>query len=190
MTLHSFLRSTALASLAFTACLITTSCNKDKNNNNENQPESTTSSAPAEELGYQLPADMELTTPDGTLIKVETLYGKYLYVDVWASWCTPCRQEIPYLQALATRMSDQDKVQFVSISVDEKMSDWKAAVDQEQPSWPQYIVQNESADMLSQAIRLEYIPRFLIIDPEGNIINDNAPRPSEQSLEEELRKLE
>lgn len=138
--------------------------------------------------GMQMP-DIDLTKEDGSKVKLSSLYGKYIYVDCWATWCGPCCKEIPHLEELVARMSDQDKVVFVSLSMDSDVDAWKRKIAEDKPEWAQFILDMEANKTLSEALNITGIPRFFIIDPEGKVLNPDAKRPSDKELEEELRKL-
>lgn len=116
--------------------------------------------------------------------------GKNMYVDVWATWCGPCKREIPYLKEVEKDYHGKN-VEFVSISVDkiEDKDKWKAFVkDQELGG-----VQVQAPDAWESEVTKEYkitgIPRFLLIDAEGKIVSANAPRPSDESLKPMLDNL-
>lgn len=138
--------------------------------------------------GAELP-DIDLTKPDGSKVKLSSLYGKYIYVDCWATWCGPCCKQIPHLEKLVARMADQDKVVFVSFSMDSDLDAWKRKLDEDKPEWAQFVLDEEANKTLSEALNITGIPRFFIIDPEGKVCNPDAKRPSEETLEEELRNL-
>lgn len=133
--------------------------------------------------------DVKLTKADGTQVSISSLYGKYIYVDIWATWCGPCCMEIPYLATLVDEMSDQDNVAFVSISIDEDVEEWQNHIEKENPQWPQFVVLDDDAERFCDALHLETIPRFLIIDPQGNIVDWDASRPSDEGIEATLRAL-
>lgn len=59
-----------------------------------------------------------MTAPDGRVVRLSELFGKFLYIDVWATWCGPCCAEISHLEKLVERFAGNDKVRFVSISSD------------------------------------------------------------------------
>jgi thiol-disulfide isomerase/thioredoxin len=56
----------------------------------------------------------------GGTTKLSDIKGKYVYIDIWATWCAPCRQEIPYLQKIEKKYEDK-RIAFVSISIDQKI---------------------------------------------------------------------
>lgn len=126
----------------------------------------------------------------GGTTKLESLKGKYVYVDVWATWCGPCRQQIPHLQQLEKDYHGKN-IEFVSISIDEKKNydKWRKMVEEKQLGGIQLIADNAWQSAFVQAFGINSIPRFLLIDPKGNVLNADAPRPSEPGLRAELDKL-
>lgn len=107
--------------------------------------------------------------------------GKYVYIDVWATWCGPCKQQIPYLQSLEEKYHNKN-IEFVSISVDQpnKKEDWKKMISDKKMSGVQLFANNDPG--FQQAYQISGIPRFILIDPQGNIVDANAPRPSDPNL--------
>lgn len=124
------------------------------------------------------PENVVLKDLNGNTVDFASFRGKYVYVDIWASWCQPCREEIPHLQALEKSLGRKD-VTFVSISVDQNTAAWQKAAKELNLEGNQL---NDSQGTVCRALNVRYIPRFMLVDPEGNIINDDAPRPS--SVEE------
>lgn len=126
----------------------------------------------------------------GGTSKLEDFRGKYVYIDVWATWCGPCRQQIPHLQKIEEEYHGK-KIEFVSISIDEKKNyeKWRKMVDDQHMGGVQLIADNAWQSSFVQAFGINSIPRFLLIDPKGNVINADAPRPSEPALRAELDKL-
>lgn len=101
--------------------------------------------------------------------------GKYVYIDVWATWCGPCRQEIPYLKKLDEDYKDAQIV-FLSLSVDQDKAKWEKMVKEQSMSGVQlHIGQNSS---FQQAYKIEGIPHFILLDREGRIIDKKMSRPS------------
>lgn len=128
---------------------------------------------------------------NGKNVSLEDLKGKYVYVDVWATWCGPCKREIPFLKKLDSEYKGKDIV-FVSMSID-KMKDkdkWLKMVKDEKLQGVQIMADKEWNSDFVTAYNIRGIPRFILIDKEGNILNDNAPRPSNPNLKELLNGLD
>jgi thiol-disulfide isomerase/thioredoxin len=123
----------------------------------------------------------------GGKTKLEDLKGKYVYIDVWATWCGPCRAEIPFLKKVEEKYHDKNIV-FVSISadVDKDHEKWKKFVDEKQLGGVQLFAdKNWESDFL-KSYGIKSIPRFILIDPNGKVVKSDAARPSSPKLQEEL----
>jgi thiol-disulfide isomerase/thioredoxin len=117
--------------------------------------------------------------------------GKYVYIDIWATWCGPCIKQIPFLSTLEEEYHDKN-IAFVSISTDESRRSggswdaaekkWKDFVEAKQLSGTQLWAGQDLS--FQKAYQINAIPRFILIDPQGNIVNANAPRPSDPILKE------
>ena len=122
---------------------------------------------------------------------LDSFKGKYVYIDVWATWCGPCIQQIPFLQSLEKEYHNKN-IEFVSISTDESRrsgGSWEAA----EKKWRNFVKKKNMTGVqlwsgqdfsFQQAYQINAIPRFIIIDPEGKIVDANAPRPSEPRLKD------
>lgn len=121
----------------------------------------------------------------GGKTSLDDLKGKFVYIDVWATWCQPCLAEIPDLKALEEEYRNKN-IYFVSISTDKKADHgkWKDMVKSKDLKGVQLYFGEELSFM--EGYRISSIPRFILIDPQGNIVESNAPRPSEK---EKIRKL-
>jgi thiol-disulfide isomerase/thioredoxin len=140
-------------------------------------------------------------TPSPTFINYENfsggntslsdLKGKYVYMDIWATWCGPCIKEIPALKSVEKQF-DGKNIEFVSISVDEgrgykgdateAYKGWKKMVTEKELSGMQLMADNGFTSKFIKDYKINGIPRFILIDPEGNIVNADAPRPSDPQL--------
>src|SRR5437899_4154392 len=119
------------------------------------------------------------------MVSLTDFLGKVVVVDVWATWCGPCKNEIPYLKALEKEMHGNDIV-FMSISTD-KMEDkdkWMNMVNEMELSGVQ--LHAGKGTKFSKDYKINTIPRFLVIDKKGNIVSEDAPRPSDPQLKEIL----
>ena len=122
--------------------------------------------------------DIEFTDRSGKTVKLSDLYGKVLYIDFWATWCGPCRKEIPYMEKIVQHYKNNKKVRFVSISLDEDRDAWLKMIEKDTPQWAQYVATPEQAQAISRAYGIRSIPRFMIINADGTICEANAIRPS------------
>lgn len=115
------------------------------------------------------------------------LLGSYTYIDVWATWCGPCKAEIPHLKKLEADYHDKN-IQFVSISIDkaEDHEKWIAMVNDKELGGVQLFADNDWNSQFIKDYYIKGIPRFILIDPEGNVISPDAPRPSDDKVREVL----
>ncbi len=107
--------------------------------------------------------------------------GKYLYIDVWATWCAFCKKEIPLLKRLEEEYHGKN-IEFVSISVDDKKQHekWKQTiVDREMTGVQLFSGKKQDELEWAQKFLIKGLPKFIIIDPQGNIVTPNAPTPSQ-----------
>lgn len=138
-------------------------------------------------LGDTISYDPTIATIDGKTCKLSDLYGRLLYIDFWATWCGPCCKQIPHLERLVEEMKETEGIEFISISCDADTNAWKAKVAKDNPQWPQYIFADGDGERFMTAMNITGIPRFMIIGPDGKIINPEAPMPSDPKLADTLR---
>ena len=127
---------------------------------------------------------------DGKNVALDDLKGKYVYVDVWATWCGPCKREIPYLKELEDEYHDKN-ITFVGLSIDEQknIDKWKRMVGQRDLKGIQILADKDWNSQFVQDYRITGIPRFILIDPKGNIVSSDAPRPSDPQLKKLFNEL-
>ena len=111
--------------------------------------------------------------------------GKYIYIDVWASWCSPCIKEIPHLQKLEKEFSK--KINFVSIAWNDSSKNWNNFIKSKNLKGFQLFGKKESEFFKFYAIN--GIPRFILLDKEGKIIESKAMPPSFLELKKQLNDL-
>ncbi len=124
---------------------------------------------------------------NGGKTSLESLKGKFVYIDVWATWCGPCIAEIPALKKVEKEYHGKN-IEFVSISIDDKkdLEKWKKMVADKELKGVQLFADNDWKSDFIKNFAIDGIPRFILIDTEGKIINADAPRPSDAKLKELL----
>ncbi|REE83010.1 thiol-disulfide isomerase/thioredoxin [Lutibacter oceani] len=117
--------------------------------------------------------------------------GKYVYIDVWATWCGPCKKEIPFLKKIEEQYHEKN-IAFLSISVDQQTNKdkWKEMVADKELGGIQVIADKDFKSQFVADFKISGIPRFILLDPAGNIIKASAPRPSDEKLIELFDSLE
>ena len=125
-------------------------------------------------VGADFPGEVVLVTPNGEIVDFSTFKGKYVYVDLWASWCGPCCREVPHLQALEKELEGSEVV-CVSISTDTDESAWKARLEELNMHGNQLF---DRDNKLSKSLKVGGIPFFVIYDKEGKLHTYGAQRPS------------
>ena len=126
----------------------------------------------------------------GGKTKLEDLRGKYVYIDVWATWCGPCRAEIPFLKKIEEKYYGKN-ISFVSISVDvqKDLDKWKALIKDKELGGVQLFADNNWNSQFIKDYSINSIPRFILIDPTGKIVSADALRPSSAELQVQLDAL-
>jgi len=121
---------------------------------------------------------------------LQDLAGKIIYIDVWATWCGPCLREIPALKNLEKDYHDKN-IAFVSLSIDEEKDyqKWRSMIADRALSGIQLMADNNWKSSFVTSYGIRGIPRFILIDTAGNIINSDAPRPSNPEIRTILNNL-
>lgn len=115
--------------------------------------------------------------------------GKVILIDYWASWCKPCRKEMPAMKKLMESYKDAD-VAFVFISMDIEAEKWQSASKKEGLAdiTHNYMTNDIIKTELSRSLKISAIPRYVIFDRNGNLVNADAPHPRDKEMKEELDK--
>ena len=132
--------------------------------------------------------DFTFTDADSTEHRVSELFGRTLMIDVWATWCGPCKAEIPYIEKLVEAYKDDSRLQFVSISIDTDRQAWLNKIAADKPQWPQYHVAGDAYKALLDGFAITGIPHFIIINPDGTIGSPDAFRPSDEAFNTKIAK--
>ena len=131
--------------------------------------------------------DFSFKDRDGNSHRLSDYFGKVLYIDCWASWCGPCRKEIPHIEKhYKEYYKGNDKIAFISISIDEDRDAWLRLIEKDKPEWLQFIASGEESEALSKAYGIMGIPRFLLFNADGTIADADAFRPSDENFRQKL----
>ena len=104
----------------------------------------------------------------GENVSLKSLRGKYVYIDVWATWCAPCKQELPHLAKVEEDYKERN-IQFISLSVDNPAdrNKWQEFIRTNRLKGLQLMTENAFESAFIQKFNINSIPRFILIDPEG-----------------------
>jgi thiol-disulfide isomerase/thioredoxin len=130
--------------------------------------------------------DFKAVDIDGKEWTLADFKGKYVYIDMWATWCKPCRQELPHLVELEKKFADAQIV-FLGLSTDGDKAAWEKVVRAGGMCGTQLYIGARSS--FQTAYNIKGIPRFILLDKEGIIINNDMSRPSSPDTEKVLSAL-
>ncbi len=133
--------------------------------------------------GMVSPTFVNYENHKGGTTSLEDLKGKFVYVDVWATWCGPCKAEIPFLKKVEKAYHGKN-IHFLSVSIDKKKDHeaWVKMVKEMELGGIQLFADNDWNSKFVTDYGIKGIPRFILIDPAGKIVSASAPRPSSPAL--------
>jgi len=120
------------------------------------------------------------TLNTGQEVSLRDFRGKTLVLNFWATWCPPCRQEIPELNSFYS--NHQDEIAFLSVEVQEPRQEVEAFIKENKILYP-VIIDSEQKKPLSELYQISVIPTTFIIDPQGKIIKKITGATSAETLE-------
>ena len=133
----------------------------------------------------QVAPDFELPDPNGKMVKLSDLRGKYVLIDFWAAWCKPCRQENPNVVRLYSQYKDKGFEVF-GVSLDRTKEDWIKAIADDQLTWTHVSDLKYFNSAAAELYKIDAIPATYMIDPDGKIIAKDLRGPSLESKLAEL----
>ena len=129
--------------------------------------------------------DISLLNSSGTKTSFSQFKGNYILVDFWGSWCGPCFANIPNLKKLMKDLKNKP-IQFVSVSLDKDVDNWKKSMTKH--DFPGINLFDEDG-LLSTFFKVLWVPRYVIIHPDGTVANIDAPQAVNPELKMILEKL-
>lgn len=103
--------------------------------------------------------------------------GKVVYIDFWATWCAPCRLEIPDAKRLA-REFEKDDVVFLNLCAQSRKEDWSKLIRQKELGGEHLLLTDAGYEQLAKLYSVNGFPTYVLIDRQGKVISKSAPRPS------------
>lgn len=122
--------------------------------------------------------DFEMTDTGKNSIPLSSFKGKVIYIDLWATWCGPCIEELPFLDSLKERYKNNGQIIFIALSIDSDREKWIKNLANRNASNNQYIIDRVELEAYS----VTEIPRAIIIDREFKIADMNGNLPSSKNL--------
>jgi len=145
----------------------------------------------AKESGKQANADPGLVDMNFKPVSLSSLKGKVVYIDFWASWCGPCRMMMPYSKQMHDKLTDKQKkdIVFLYISIDADTAAWKRGIHSMSMEGIQWISPGNWSSKACKYFQINSIPRYMIMNKKGEVVDINAKRPADPAVLEELIRL-
>ncbi len=119
-------------------------------------------------------------------MSLEQFKGKYVVLDIWASWCHPCKREFPSLKKLEEKYKGKNIV-FVGLSCDQSEWRWKNELgfQRDMVMYQWWIMRDD----FTRAFQIAAIPRLILLDKKGRVLHLALPKPSDEKFEKILNEL-
>src|SRR5271170_2946664 len=112
------------------------------------------------------PLDLKFTAVDGSQVDLANLRGKVVLIDFWATWCPPCRGEVPNVVAAYQKYHDQG-FEVIGISLDQDKDALLSFTKQNGMVWPQYFDGKGWDNTVSKSFGIDSIPAMWLVDKKG-----------------------
>jgi thiol-disulfide isomerase/thioredoxin len=128
--------------------------------------------------------DFKFPDVNGTDVSLSDFRGKVVYIDIWATWCGPCKREMPFMKKLEAEYADNKDIVFMGISIDvsKDIQKWKNFLEKEQLPGVQLFAGDMAGIALSKPYKITGIPRFMLVGKDGRFVYMDAPRPSSAEI--------
>jgi thiol-disulfide isomerase/thioredoxin len=144
-----------------------------------------------ENSGVQFNGDPGLMDMQGKPVSLSDFKGKVVYIDFWASWCGPCRKMMPFSKQMHEQLTSKQKkeIEFLYISIDADTAAWKKGIRDLELIGTQYISPGNWKSKACSYFQISSIPRYMIMNKKGEIVDINAKRPADSAVLQDLIKL-
>lgn len=116
--------------------------------------------------------------------------GKVIYVDFWATWCSPCKKEIPFAKELHIELEKNKNIVFINFCVKSDQNAWNKIINEQQISGINYFLNDDECNILTKYFQVNGYPTYILIDKNGKTVEYSAPRPSsKQEIMNMINKL-
>jgi thiol-disulfide isomerase/thioredoxin len=139
----------------------------------------------------EVAADFRFPDINNKEIALSDFRGKIVYIDAWATWCGPCKAQIPYLKSLEKEYHGNDDIVFLGVSIDARKNfdKWKNFVIKEELKGIQLFAGDKAQKEFRTPYKILGIPRFILVGKDGEIISSDAPQPSSSKIRPLLESL-
>jgi peroxiredoxin len=133
--------------------------------------------------------DFTLMDIDGNKVSLHDFKGKVVYLDIWASWCPPCLAQMAPAKKLKEQFHDNKDIVFLYVSIDKDEQRWKDMVKKKDIKGIHLLSKGGEEEGIVQKYDVPAIPKFVLIDKQGNIADGDAKWPSDSELKDDIEKL-
>ncbi|MCS3798921.1 thiol-disulfide isomerase/thioredoxin [Chitinophagaceae bacterium OAS944] len=132
--------------------------------------------------------DFKLQDLSGKWVDFTSFKGKYLVIDMWASWCGPCIKTIPAWNKLIPQYNPK-LIQFITVSMDTEVDAWKRSIAQHKPGGSAFIEPRAFNSLFAVYCKALWVSHYVIADPTGHILNYDAPHPDNPKFKQIIDNL-
>ena len=118
----------------------------------------------------QIAPDINLPNPDGQLVSLSSLRGKYVLLDFWASWCSDCRREFPEVVNAYEKLKDKNFTIY-GVSLDRAKEPWVKGIEQYNLNWTHVSELKYWQSEIVNQYAIRWIPAYFLLDPDGKILS-------------------
>ena len=129
--------------------------------------------------------DFSLKDADGKIVRLSDYKGKVVLLDFWATWCGPCKIEIPWLKDFQRKYKDKG-FEILSVSLDDQKKDWKKAAAKDKITWMSGIDPGGWDAMAASKWQVDAIPASFLINKNGDVVAINLEK---DELEKKIKEL-